>query len=120
MMEETNETMMEGAAFKGEEKANGRLKAKTRTAVVRQKKAQKQRKKEAKKEKAAKKAGLKYGFDTLNPGQKFTIPHADKKAGKVTVRENVRVLAYEYGKRHGMQFRVEEVEGKKVQVTRVK
>lgn len=102
-----------------ENRVNGEGKAEARTLPVRKKKAVKRAKKRAKKERASKKAGLKYPFDSLSKGQSFTIPHADAKAGKVTVRKNVRRLAYEYGKLHGVKFEVEK-KGSRVLCTRIK
>jgi hypothetical protein len=63
---------------------------------------------------------LKYSFDQLAMGKSLTIEDADKPAGKVTVRENVRVLAYEFGLRHGMKFKVSPIEEGKCTVTRIK
>jgi hypothetical protein len=105
----------------GEPGVRGKDKAKAQKAVVRQKKAQKQKGKEGKKEKEAKKPpALKYSFDTLNKGQSLTIEDADKPAGKVTVRENARVLAFEYGKRNDMVFKVSPIKDGRCVVTRLK
>lgn len=81
-------------------------------------KKEKKEKKPVKKEKAPRK--LKYPFDTLTAkGQSFTVPHSEAKAGKVTVYENIQVLAREYGQRHDVKFEVSEEEGKKVLVKRI-
>ena len=63
---------------------------------------------------------LKYPFDSLEKGQSFVVEGADQMEGKVTRHENVRVLAFEYGKRHGMRFKVSPIEERKCVVTRLK
>lgn len=104
---------------KNEKKVNGSGNGKERTAPVGEEKAIKPRKKRAKKEKTVKKPCLKYAFDTLNKGQSFTIENPQGMEGKVTRRENVRVLASEYGKRNNMRFEVSKIEGTKCTVTRL-
>ena len=101
-------------------KVNGSGNGKERTAPVGEKKRVKTRKKRVKKEKTAKKPSLKYPFDSLDKGQSFTIPDADKATGKVTVLQNVKVLSYEFGKRHGLKFRVKRTDDGQVECTRIK
>jgi hypothetical protein len=62
---------------------------------------------------------LKYPFDQLEKGKSFTIENAQEMEGKVTRRENVRVLAFEYGNRNDMRFEVSKIEGTKCKVTRI-
>jgi hypothetical protein len=93
-------------------KVHKRVGSKGETTVVRQKK-------DSGNGKIGQKA-LKYPFDTLNKGESFTIENADQMTGAVTVRENVRVLAFEYGKRHGLKFKVSPIEEGKCTVTRLK
>ena len=101
-------------------KVNGSGNGKERTPPVGERKAVKSRKKRAKKEKAAQKHALKYPFDTLDKGQSFTIPDADKATGKVTVLQNVKVLSYEFGKRHGLKFKIKRTDDGQVECTRIK
>jgi hypothetical protein len=98
---------------------NGSDTTQTRTPLVGERKAVKRVKKRAKKDKGRKRVGLKYGFDKLEKGGALTVPHADGKAGKVTVYEDVRRLAYEFGKLHDVKFEVEKKRSR-VLCTRIK
>jgi hypothetical protein len=91
-------------------KVNRKAKGKGKAAVVRQKKDFGNGNGKA----------LKYGFDSLNKRQSLLVPDADGKAGKVTILQNVKVLSYEYGKRHGMKFRVKRTDDGQVECTRIK
>jgi len=93
-------------------KPNRKAKSKGETALVRQKK-------DSGNGKIAHKA-LKYPFDTLDKGKSFVIPDADGKAGKVSILQNVKILSYEFGKRHGLKFRVKRTDDGQVECTRIK
>ncbi len=64
---------------------------------------------------------FKYPFiSQLDKGKSLTIEGADQMEGNVTKRENVRRLAYEFGLRHGMKFKVSPIESGRCTVTRTK
>ncbi len=103
--------MVKGGKTMTKRKVNKRVRGKGEPALVRQKKGSGR----GKGQKA-----IKYPFDQLEKKQSFTIENAQEMEGKVTRRENARVLAYEFGLRHGMRFKVGPIEGTQCTVTRIK